>query len=101
LDAGDVARILKTMAGKAGLMRAVPLAMVLISALFGTANAQTPPPPASAAAPAQAQQPAPGSYDLAGARAAGVPDSATADFLAPLHPGYDLAGARAGAAQAG
>ena len=94
LDAGDVARVLNAMAGKAGLMRAVPLAMVLISALFGTANAQTPPPSPSAAAAAQAQQPASGSYDLAGARAAGVPDGQTADFLAPLH-GYDLAGARA------
>jgi len=62
-------------------MRAVSLAVVLISALFGAPNAQ-------------AQQPAPNTYDLAGARAAGATDGQIAAFLAPMF-GYDLAGARA------
>ena len=63
------------------MMRAVSLAVVLISALFGAPNAQ-------------AQQPAPNTYDLAGARAAGASDGQIAAFLALMH-GFDLAGARA------
>lgn len=106
------------------MIRTVSLAVVLVSALFGAANAQTRDQQRTRCADqnldvsiggctafnqsgqetpknlVRAQQPA-GGFNIAGARDAGYSDSEIIDYLAPRLPGYDLAGARALAAQAG